>query len=180
MDILKESKDFIRRVAEADRKAADLRARAADIERELAFPLSAGVSKMEPGRARGQHKSSVEAMAIKREHQQEQAAALLHEAEQMQQERAYAVGFLEYLKRLPSYWSVGNVLEYRYLKGQNVRETSRATFWSIAEVKRLEEKGLMCIGAVFLGLKEPGAIYDRNGLFIMSEAEWGKTLKKWQ
>lgn len=180
MDILKESKDFIRRVAEADRKAADLRARAADIERELAFPLSAGVSKMEPGRARGQHKSSVEAMAIKREHQQEQAAALLHEAEQMQQEKAYAVGFLEYLKRLPSYWSVGNVLEYRYLKGQNVRETSRATFWSMAEVKRLEEKGLMCIGAVFLGLKEPGAMYDKNGLFVMGEAELKKLEKKWQ
>lgn len=79
-DILRAAKNFLKRMADADRKAADLRAEAGEIEEELSFPLSAGVGKMEPGRAKGRHGSRVETEAIKRERLRERAGALLHEA----------------------------------------------------------------------------------------------------
>ena len=178
MDILKESKKYMLRIAEADRKAADMRARAAEMEKELAFPLSAGVARMEPGRAKGQHKSSVEAEAVKRERQRERIAALRNEAEQMQQERAYVVAFMEALRRLKKY-SMAHVIECRYLQGLTIKETARATFWKEADVKQLEEQGLLSIANVFLGLREPGGVYDRDGLYLMSLEEQEKLLRKW-
>ena len=133
---------------------------------------------MEQGRAKGQHKSSVEAEAIKRERQRERIAALRNEAEQMQQERAYVVAFVDVLKRSERI-HVGKVLYCRYLQGLDVKETARATLWGPAAVKRLEREGLMCVGAVFLGLLEPGATYDRAGLFVMGAEEREKILRKW-
>ena len=180
-DVLIAAKRFLKRVANADRKAADMRAEAGEIERELAFPLSAGVGRMEPGRAKGQHKSSVEAEAIKREHLRERAGALLHEAGQIWQEHGYVTAFIDLLKRSPGFHDVGRVLECRYLQGLTVKETVKAMhYWREADIKRMEGKGLMCIGAVFLGLVEPGAYYDHDGLFVMGAAEAEKMLRKWQ
>lgn len=179
-DILKAARNFLKRMADADRKAADLRAEAGEIERELAFPLSAGVGKMEPGRAKGQHKSSVEAEAIKRERLRERAGALLHEAGQIRQEHGYVTAFIDLLRYSSGFHDVGRVLECRYLHGLGIKATASALHWREAEIKRLEEKGLMCVGAVFLGLVEPGAYYDHDGLFVMGKKEKERLLRKWQ
>lgn len=177
MDILREAKAYMKQIGRADQRAAELRARAAEIEEEMA--LSAGVSRMEPGRVKGQHKSSVEAMAIKREKQAARIEALEREAERVELERAYVVAFLEYLKRTKR-GEESKVLDCRYLRGWNVKQTSEVIRWSPSRVKQLEERGLMSIGAVFLGLLEQGAVYDRQGLFVVSAAEAEKLLKKWQ
>jgi DNA-directed RNA polymerase specialized sigma subunit len=179
MDILREAKAYMKQIGRADQRAAELRARAAEIEEEMAFPLSAGVSRMKPWRAKGQHKSSVEAMAIKREKQGARIEALEREAERVELERAYVVAFLEYLKRTRR-GEEAKVLDCRYLRGWNVKQTAEAIRWSPSRVKQLEEGGLMSIGAVFLGLLEQGAVYDRQGLFVVSAAEAEKLLKKWQ
>ena len=179
-DVLIAAKRFLKRIANADRKAADLRAEAGEIEQELAFPLSAGVGRMEPGRAKGQHKSSVEAEAIKREGRLEKRKALLCKAEQVLQEESYVIAFLDMLNRLPGFLYVGRVLHCLYWQGLTAKATSRALHWREAEIKRMEKKGLMCIGAVFLGLVEPGAYYDHDGLFVMGAAEAEKMLRKWQ
>lgn len=169
----------MRRIAEADQRAADLRTRAAEIERELAFSLSAGVGKMEPGRAKGQHASAVEAVAIKRERQQEQKAALLHKAEQVEQERAYVVGFVDVLKRSQQNWQ-GRAIDCIYLQGMSAREAALATRLRDAELKRQERYGLMSVGNVFLGMREPGGVYDGDGLYLMSQEEQEKLIKRWR
>ena len=180
-DILKLARNFLKRMADADRRAADLEAEAGEIDWEMAFPLSAGVGRMEPGRAKGQHKSSVEAEAIKRELLRERVGDLLHEAGQIRQEYGYMAAFIDLLKRSPGFHDVGRVLECRYLQGLTVKETVDAMhYWWQADIKRLEEKGLMCVGAVFLGLVEPGAYYDHDGLFVMGAAEAEKILRKWR
>ena len=174
MDILRESKKYLKRIT----NRADLRARAAEIEKELAFPLSAGVARMEPGRAKGQHKSSVEAEAIKRERLEGERAALLHEAEQREQERAYLVGFVDALKHSQQNWQ-GRAIDCIYLQGMSAREAALATMLRDAELKRQERYGLMSVGNVFLGLREPGGVYDHDGLYLMSQEEQEKLLRKW-
>ena len=179
-DVLIAAKRFLKRVANADRKAADMRAEAGEIEQELAFSLSAGIGRLEPGRrAKGQHKSRVEAEAVKREDRLEKRKALLCKAEQVLQEKSYVMAFLDMLNRLPGFLYVGRVLHCRYWQGLTAKETSRALHWREAEIKRMEKKGLMCIGAVFLGLVDPKAYYDHDGLFVMGAAEAEKVLKKW-
>lgn len=178
-NILRAARNFLKRMADADQKAADLRAEAGEIERELAFPLSAGVGRMEPGKAKGQHKSSVETEAIKREHLRKRAGALLHEAGQIRQEHGYVTAFVDLLKRSPGFHDVGRVLECRYLQGWGIKAAANALHWREADIKRMEKKGLMCVGAVFLGLVEPGAYYDHDGLFVMGTAEAEKVLRKW-
>lgn len=178
MDIAEEARLFLKRISQAEERAADLRARAAEIEREMLFPLSVGVANMEAGRGKGPYKSSVEAKAIKRERQEAKRAALLHEAEQVEQEKAYVTGFVEMLKR-STYFMEGKILEYRFLMGWSRKRTAEKTRWSLARVKELEQRGLMSIGAVFLGLVEPGAYYDGGGLFRMGAEECKKVLKDW-
>ena len=179
MDIAKAAKNFLKRISEADQEAADMRAKAAELEKERALSVSTGVGSLEPGRTSGQRKSKVEAEAIKREGLQERAEALLHKARQMQQERGYVVAFLEELKYSSEFHHVGRVLECRYLQGWGIKATSSALHWKEAEIKRMEKRGLMCIGAVFLGLVEPGAHYDHDGLFVMGAEEEEKLLRKW-
>ena len=179
-DISRAARSFLKRVADAGRKAADMRAEAGEIEQELAFSLSAGIGRLEPGRAKGQHKSRVEAEAVKREGQLERREALLCKAEQVLQEESYVMTFLDMLNRLPGFLYVGRVLHCRYWQGLTAKATSRALHRREAEIKRIEKKGLMCIGAVFLGLVEPGAYYDHDGLFVMGAAEVENLMKKWR
>jgi hypothetical protein len=180
VEVVSKARSFMRKVAKADQRAGELRKRAEDLEREMDFLPSVGVAKTgEVGRAKGVHASPVEAIADKREKMEHQHAALLREAEEALEERATVSHVLDRLG-----WGLErermDVLRGRYFQGMNWEQVARYVRLPLSRCKKNEQEGLLSLASVLWGMQAEGIVYDKNGLYSMTEEQLNRWIKRWE